>query len=94
MVEYLYDAIRASAGDEVSLGAVISDATGEEDCLLYLYNDAKEEFFCSEGLFDVENGYWGFTIPSSITQTLSGRYWYCICDRGTTLQFKQPIYFV
>ena len=94
MVEYLYDAIRASAGDNVSLGAVIPDATGDEDCVLRLYDDERNEFFVADGFFDTENEYWGFTIPSEITSTLHGRYWYCICDRGVKLQFKQPIYFV
>lgn len=94
MIEYLHNAIRATAGEDITLAAKITDGTGSEHCHISLYND--QERLCSfDGVYT--NGIWEFTIPADATANLIGRYWYCICDGSknhTKLNFKQPIYLV
>ena len=92
MIEYLYDAIRATAGLDIDITAIITDDSGEpivRDCSLMLSDD-EEVITMAEGIFDGEA--WVFNIPAAITQGLSGRYWYCIHNGDTTLCFKKPIY--
>ena len=91
MIEYLYDAIRASAGQPIIITADIQNngAPLTEGCGLILYSDS--EMLCRvEGVYDSEM--WSFTIPAEITEGLKGRYWYCICYDNTSLSFKEPIY--
>lgn len=93
MIEYLYDAIRASAGQPIIITADIqNDGTSlTEGCGLMLHSDS--EMLCRvEGVYDGEM--WSFTIPAEITEGLKGRYWYCICYDNTQLCFKEPIYLV
>ena len=95
MIEYLYDAIRATAGEEISIAAKIVNDSGipvDTGCHLNLYND-------NEMIISVEGSYveeaWQFTIPADVTTNLIGRYWYCICsETHNKLNFKQPIYLV
>lgn len=95
MIEYLYNAIRATAAEDITIAAKITDEYGqtiENDCHLNLYDD--------EGIITTVNGtleagMWEFTIPAEATTNLRGRYWYCLCDdKHTKLNFKQPIYLV
>lgn len=95
MIEYLYNAIRATAGEDITISAKITDEIGEPisiGCHLNLYDDngqiAKIDGECIDGLYE-------FTIPAETTTNLHGRYWYCMCDeKHIKLQFKQPIYLV
>ena len=95
MIEYLYDAIRATAGEDIALAAKIVDDSGvpiSTGCHLNLYND-KEMITTIPGEFT--DGAWQFTIPADVTANLIGRYWYCICSEShNKLNFKQPIYLV
>ena len=96
MIEYLYDAIRAVAGQDIDIGAMITDANEElitEDCCLVLY-DENGELYKAQGVFQEFNGMWQFTIPASITLGLKGKYLYCIRHKDENLCFKQPIYLV
>ena len=96
MIEYLFDAIRALAGNDTPVTAVITDAAGvdvTEGCSLMLHDTDRETMIAEiDGTYD--EGEWVFTIPASITKELNGRYWYCIRQDGNSLCFKQPIYFV
>ena len=95
MIEYLHDAIRATAGDDITITARIVDENNLPvtiGCHINLYNDT-EQIGSFGGKYS--NGVWEFTIPADITVELRGRYWYCICDEEhEKLNFKQPIYLV
>lgn len=94
MIEYLYDAIRATAGIDAVVSAEITDEGGApitEGCSLMLSDD-DAVIAMIEGAFNGD--VWEFNIPASITSGLSGRYWYCIHHNDNTLCFKEPIYLV
>lgn len=94
MVEYLYDAIRATAGQDIPVVAKITDEEGTiiaEGCGLMLH-DENAMIAKINGAFDGEQ--WIFTIPADMTEGKHGRYWYCICHHDMNLCFKQPIYLV
>ncbi len=97
MIEYLYDCIRATAGDTVFITAEITGEDGEpltEGCHMMLYEEGADESFChAEGKYIGDR--WIFEIPAEVTRKLNGRYKYCVCDiNNTDLCFKQPIYFL
>ncbi len=92
MIEYLYDVIRATSGQDIVVNAVITTDDGdnyEEGCGLRLYDDEKMLFRVA-GTFDGEQ--WSFRIPAENTEGLVGRYWYCICHNNNNLCFKTPFY--
>lgn len=94
MIEYLYNAIRATAGEDIVITAEITDDSGEclaADCALMLWDKDNLITAASGELID---NIWYFTIPADTTTGLIGRYWYCICHNHSKLQFKQPIYLV
>lgn len=94
MIEYLHDAIRAVAGQEIAVSAVITDDLDipvTENCSLYLYDDNKE-LFVATGIYFEADGSWTFNIPANATAGLKGRYWYTIQHNGNNLCFKKPIY--
>lgn len=95
MIEYLYNAVRASANEDIILTAIITDEDGEEitapaNTHIMLYED-NNLIHTATGSYTM--GKWEFVIPKEITKDLSGRYFYCICAEGASLCFKQPIYF-
>lgn len=95
MIEYLYDCIRATSGENLVINAVITETDGtpvENNCALMLYSE-NEMIGSYEGKH-YGRGVWEFIIPAEITNGLSGRYYYCICERDNKLCFKQPIYFM
>lgn len=94
MVEYLYDAIRALSGQDITITALIADEEGvaiEENCHIMLFSPEKEHIATFDGVYKAD-GEWDFTIPAETTKGLHGRYWYCICQHNHSLCFKQPIY--
>lgn len=94
MVEYLYNAIRATAGQDIPVVAIITDennAVVSEGCGLMLH-DNETMIVKIDGAFDGEQ--WIFNIPANVTEGRHGRYWYCICHHDMNLCFKQPIYLV
>lgn len=96
MIEYLYNAIRATAGQEIVVGAEITDANGqflEEGCHLMLFDPNKELIATIDGIY-LNEGNWEFTIPAETTEGLHGRYWYCMCYHSDNLCFKEPMYLV
>ena len=95
MIEYLYDAIRAVAGQEIDVAAVITDDTDTvitDGCKLMLHID--EEMLAFDGIYIAETQSWQFTIPAEATAGLKGKYYYCIMRDGINLCFKTPFYLV
>jgi hypothetical protein len=94
MVEYLYDAIRATAGTDITIAAEATDELGNvitDGCSFVLHLDDNKMVSTTGDYFE---GVWSFTIPADITKDLKGRYWYCVKHYDSQLCFKQPIYFV
>ena len=98
MVEYLYDAIRAVAGQQIVINAYITDEQENiitEDCYFVLHDGATGNMIAKIfGSYNTESTVWDFVIPKEITTGLNGRYMYCIQHDGSNLCFKQPIYLV
>lgn len=97
MVEYLYDAIRATAGEDIAVAAIITDVNSIPllgGCSLELYeNDTL--LISVGGEYDETEKLFTFTIPADVTKNKRGRYWYYISDsENSKLNFKQPIYLV
>lgn len=93
MIEYLYNAIIATAGEDITITAKIEDDSGHavEACHLSLYDEQDNQLIKVDGvaLDDVFN----FTIPADATADIKGRYWYCICGHdNSSYCFNQPIY--
>ena len=95
MIEYLYDAIRATAGEDIVITARITEPDGSAyttGAHLNLYDD-ENTMATLEGTYSGD--VWSFTIPADLTKGLAGRYWYCICNPShTKMQFKAPLYLV
>lgn len=94
MIEYLYDCIRATAGQEICICAQITDDDGTaitEGCGLMLHDD-EAMLIKVNGVCNGEE--WSFIIPAEATAGLKGRHWYCICKGDASLCFKEPIYLV
>ena len=92
MIEYLYDAIRATAGEDIVIAAEITDNDGSyirEACQLMLY-DNEDLITTVDG--QIIDNIWYFTIPAKATTGLTGRYFYCISHYSSSIAFKQPIY--
>lgn len=95
MIEYLYDAIRAVAGQEFEVNAVATQADGTlitEDCYLMIHDG--DRMIETPGNYDATSGMWSFIVPASSTAGMNGRYEYCVMHNGSNLCFKQPIYLV
>ena len=94
MTEYLYDAIVAVSGEDITVNAVITDDMGQAiktGCSMVLCSD-NDELIEVEGTYVLEDEAWEFTIPADTTTGLSGRYWYYMRHNESNLCFKQPIY--
>ena len=94
MIEYIHGAIKATAGEDISIVAEITAETGEtitEDCNLHIFDKNKQMIVEVKGTFN--DNEWSFTIPATATKGLYGRYMYCIGHKKSSLCFKQPIYF-
>ena len=97
MIEYLYNAIRATAGQDITVVAEITNDTEipiTEGCHIMLFDPEKEMIGTFDGEYDIKDNEWSFTIPAETTKGLSGRYWYSIYHYDNSLCFKEPIYLV
>lgn len=95
MIEYLYDAIRAVAGQEIAVAAVIADDLNipvTEGCKFVLHDETGAVLHEVDGIYIPEDEQWTFNIPASVTTGLHGRYWYSIMHEGVNMCFKQPLY--
>lgn len=98
MIEYLYDAIRATAGSAIEIAAKITDDTGAlitsgVHFMLFNYENT-ETLMVVDGDYDSYEGIWRFTINPEATRGKCGHYWYCICYESNPLCFKSPFYLV
>lgn len=94
MIEYLYDAIRATAGSDIQIAARVLDDLGNpivEGCE-FILNIDDETMITVGG--DYKDGIWTFPIPAEFTKGLKGRYWYCMRHNDEQLCFMNAIYFV
>lgn len=94
-LEVIYDAIRATAGQDIGITAIITDEYDmpvESGCGLMLHGKNDELITTIDGSY-LGEGLWQFEIPASLTTGLSGRYFYCICEDDVSLCFQTPIYF-
>lgn len=93
MIEYLFNAIRATAGEDIAIVAKITDESGAlvEDNCGFMFHGADGARTIIEGVYSAD-GFWSFTIPAELTKGLKGRYGYCICNGDATLCFEKPLY--
>lgn len=92
MIEYLYDCVRATAGQDICICAVITDDAGDaitEGCSFMIHDD-NNVLVEVDGVYNGE--LWSFDVPAEDTKGLHGRYWYCISRANSNLCFKTPIY--
>ena len=95
MIEYLYNAIKATAGRDIELAAKVTNESGKvvnEQCHLMLMDESGDLITRATG--NLIDGVWQFTIPAAVTADKQGRFWYCICGEEQNYCFKQPIYLV
>ena len=96
MVEYLYDAIKATAGRDINIIARVLDEFGNEvseNVLLTIYDKDSKEKLMEIAATDGGDS-WVFAIAADVTKNFKGRYWYSIRHNNEDLCFLQPIYFV
>lgn len=95
-LEYLYDCIRATSGEKVSIDAKITDFDGApvtDGCSLALYDYNGATLASVEGKYIPEDKTWQFNIPAASTAKLHGRYFYCVLRNHLCMNFQTPIYF-
>ena len=93
MTEFLYNAIKAVAGEDINICAQITDAEGIDitsGCNLIFID--KEFNTIAEYAGKYANGEWTFNIPAEATKDMEGRYWYRIKFHDGSLCFAVPIY--
>lgn len=96
MIDYIFDAIRATAGEDIEVNAFITD---EEDnlvsagCCFVLFGKDGDKFFECQGTCGGDN-LWCFTIPAEETKGLKGRYWYSVYEDGKAISFFKPFWLV
>lgn len=98
MIEYLYNGIRAHAGNDLTISAVVTDESGKDIvegvALMFHDKDRNTMLYKANGTYSEETQETTFVIPREITEGKNGRYWYCIMHEGNALCFKEPIYLV
>lgn len=94
MVEYLYNAIRATAGVDNVIAAIVTEESGAPITagVQLVLHTSDTEMITFEG--DCLDNTWTFIIPAEFTKDLKRRCWYCFKHNSDQLCFKQPIYFV
>lgn len=90
MIEFLYDAIRLSYGEEMILQVSLYDDEDQE----ITEGNANLEIgdYTIHGTYNDEDECWNFLIPSTIG--LKGRHFYRVVCDGIIFNFDAPIYFV
>lgn len=91
MIEYIYDLIRVSAGEDAIIEARITDVDGSvitEGCNFVLYQGDKMAVYYGT----CEDGIWQFGVATSGLP--KGRYQYCIRQGDASLCFLKPLHIV
>ena len=94
-VEYLYDCIRATVGDDMTIEAEINDDEGNpitEECRFRIYDNDNNIIEIVEGEYSAEDSMWSFVVP--IAGLGAGSYYYTVCHKGTNICFKKPLYLI
>ena len=92
VIEYIGNAIKAAADDEVVVCAILKDINGialTKGCHFMVFDKDDNHIITTDG--EYKDDYWTFVIP---TKGLKGTYQYCICHEKDKLCFKQPFYLV
>lgn len=92
-IEFLYDCIKAIAGEDINILAEITDSAGVDitsGCGLVFID--KDFTIIGEYEGTYADGAWSFTIPAARTKGMNGRYWYRIKFKDTSMSFAAPIY--
>ena len=93
MIEYLYDCVKAVAGEDINICAQITDVDGTDitsGCSLLLIDTDFSTIAEYAGTY--ADGAWTFIIPADITKGMTGRYWYRIKFNDNSICFAAPIY--
>lgn len=93
--EYLYSALRATAGEDITINAIVTDEEGKaitEGCGLMIIDKGSNVIAKVAGTFEGDS--WLFAIPADATKGLTGRHYYRVTKGDTSLCFPTPIYFV
>ena len=97
MVDYLYDVIKAVAGEELQIAAIITDENGvdiSEGCALVLsFGQHAEPHAKFDGTFTTcnEGSFWSFVVPAAATKG-EHKLWYKIMKGEESLSFYRPLY--
>lgn len=92
MIEVLYDAIKAVAGQPIEITARVTDVeeSVKDNCCFVLHLDGN--MVSVEGTYLEDYDMWKFEIPASATVGYKGKHWYCIQHNGNNLCFMKPVY--
>nr|DAJ77168.1 MAG TPA: hypothetical protein [Caudoviricetes sp.] len=96
MIEYLYDAVRTSDGEDMTITATIQENDGTvitDGCALRVFDNEGAQVLEKEGIYysDVQEWEFKFELPYN---SACNRYFYTISHNGIDLAFKAPIYLV
>lgn len=96
MIEYLYDAVRASDGEDMTITATIRDNNGTaitDGCALRIFDEGGALIEEVGGTYYTDAKRWEFefTFP---THKARARYFYTIVHNGEEINFKARIYVV
>ena len=95
MIEYLYDAIRVTAGTHNVIAAKLKDDSENPITDNVILRIHLEDHKLIDVMGDLVDDTFFFTIPSEVTEGLHGRFTYCFLrNENEQLCFQKPIYFI
>ena len=92
MIEYLHNAIRATAGADIEIVSKVTEDSEPVLGVCFMLHTDETKMLAFPG--ELIDGIYKFIIPADVTKGLSGRYEYCLAKENQPLCFKEPIYFV
>ena len=96
MIEYLYDAVRTSDGEDMTITATIRDNDGTtitDGCALRIFDEDGALIEEVGGTYYTDVGRWEFKFAFP-THKARARYFYTIAHNGEDINFKARIYVV
>ena len=96
MIEYLYDAVRTSDGEDMTITATIREndgATITDGCSLRIFDEGGALIEEVDGTYYADAEKWEFRFAFS-THKARARYFYTIAHNGKDINFKTRIYVV